>query len=91
VEDVGDAHPRIREAVETMIKKGKWTVPGKYCHYHLLLPAPIIILHLRIQGEVWRSLAHVDCPYFSLDTIHVHLEFALYYGSHRDVRRDHYA
>ncbi|EIN10786.1 ATP synthase d subunit [Punctularia strigosozonata HHB-11173 SS5] len=28
VEDVGDAHPRIREAVETMIKKGKWTVPG---------------------------------------------------------------
>jgi len=28
VEDVGAAHPRITEAVETMIKKGKWTVPG---------------------------------------------------------------
>ncbi|KZV71421.1 ATP synthase d subunit [Peniophora sp. CONT] len=27
-EDVGQAHPRIIEAVETMIKKGKWTVPG---------------------------------------------------------------
>ncbi|KAH8105510.1 ATP synthase d subunit [Cristinia sonorae] len=27
-EDVGNAHPRIREAVETMMKKGKWTVPG---------------------------------------------------------------
>jgi len=27
-EDVGKAHPRIVEAVETMIKKGKWTVPG---------------------------------------------------------------
>ncbi|KAF9246897.1 ATP7, subunit D of the stator stalk of mitochondrial F1F0 ATP synthase [Melanogaster broomeanus] len=28
VEDVGTAHPRIVEAVETMVKKGKWTVPG---------------------------------------------------------------
>ncbi|TFY77904.1 hypothetical protein EWM64_g6108 [Hericium alpestre] len=27
-EEVGEAHPRIREAVETMVKKGKWTVPG---------------------------------------------------------------
>lgn len=27
-EDVGQAHPRIVEAVETMLKKGKWTVPG---------------------------------------------------------------
>lgn len=28
VEEVGDAHPRIRETVENMVKKGKWTVPG---------------------------------------------------------------
>ncbi|KAH9843726.1 ATP synthase d subunit [Rhodofomes roseus] len=28
VEEVGQAHPRIVEAVETMMKKGKWTVPG---------------------------------------------------------------
>jgi len=27
-EEVGAAHPRIVEAVETMMKKGKWTVPG---------------------------------------------------------------
>ncbi|KAF5333425.1 hypothetical protein D9611_002347 [Ephemerocybe angulata] len=27
-EDVAKAHPRIAEAVETMVKKGKWTVPG---------------------------------------------------------------
>ncbi|KAI0922025.1 hypothetical protein AcW2_006836 [Taiwanofungus camphoratus] len=27
-EEVGQAHPRILEAVETMMKKGKWTVPG---------------------------------------------------------------
>jgi len=28
VEDVGRAHPRIVETVETMVRKGKWTVPG---------------------------------------------------------------
>ena len=28
VDEVGQAHPRIQEAVETMIKKGKWSVPG---------------------------------------------------------------
>ncbi|KZT12618.1 ATP synthase d subunit [Laetiporus sulphureus 93-53] len=27
-EEVSDAHPRIRETVENMIKKGKWVVPG---------------------------------------------------------------
>ncbi|KAF8743851.1 hypothetical protein AX14_000252 [Amanita brunnescens Koide BX004] len=27
-EEVGKAHPRIIEAVDTMLKKGKWTVPG---------------------------------------------------------------
>ncbi|KAJ7591080.1 hypothetical protein C8J56DRAFT_858502 [Mycena floridula] len=28
VKDVTDAHPRFIEVVETMLKKGKWTVPG---------------------------------------------------------------
>ncbi|KAK0453265.1 ATP synthase d subunit [Armillaria solidipes] len=28
VNDVGEAHPRLLEVVETMVKKGKWTVPG---------------------------------------------------------------
>jgi len=28
VDEVGNAHPRITEAVETMLKKGKWSVPG---------------------------------------------------------------
>ena len=27
-DEVGAAHPRILEAVETMVKNGKWTVPG---------------------------------------------------------------
>ncbi|KAH7869024.1 ATP synthase d subunit [Lentinula edodes] len=26
--DIGEAHPRIIETVETMMKKGKWSVPG---------------------------------------------------------------
>ena len=30
VEDVGDAHPEIVKTVETMLKKGKWTVPGMF-------------------------------------------------------------
>lgn len=28
VDEVGSAQPQITQAVETMIKKGKWTVPG---------------------------------------------------------------
>ncbi|KAH9059294.1 ATP synthase d subunit [Lactarius vividus] len=28
VDEVGQAHPRILETVENMVKKGKWTVPG---------------------------------------------------------------
>ncbi|PVG01003.1 mitochondrial ATP synthase [Serendipita vermifera] len=28
VEDVGKAHPEITETVKTMLKKGRWTVPG---------------------------------------------------------------
>lgn len=28
LDDVAKAHPRIIETVETMLKKGKWTVPG---------------------------------------------------------------
>ncbi|EEB96751.1 hypothetical protein MPER_04062, partial [Moniliophthora perniciosa FA553] len=27
-DDVGEAHPRIIQTVETMMKKGKWSVPG---------------------------------------------------------------
>lgn len=30
VEDVGEAHPHLRQAVDTMLKKGKWTVPGQF-------------------------------------------------------------
>ena len=30
VTDVGAAHPHITEAVENMVRKGKWTVPGNF-------------------------------------------------------------
>ena len=30
VDDVGNAHPHIVKTVETMVKKGKWTVPGMF-------------------------------------------------------------
>jgi hypothetical protein len=61
VDDVGKAHPRIVEAVETMIQKGKWTVPGMYiisadirstCRLTCTLP--------RLQGEVRQPFPHVD-------------------------------
>ena len=43
VEDVAAAHPRILEAVQTMIRKGKWTVPGTFSlpSFHTsLIPLP---------------------------------------------------
>lgn len=57
-EDVGRAHPRIVEAVETMLKKGKWTVPG----VSPVLVTSIITkftISLRVQGEVRRPQPHV--------------------------------
>lgn len=32
--DVGEAHPRLIKVVETMIQKGKWTVPGTFSLGH---------------------------------------------------------
>lgn len=49
-EDVAQAHPRIVEAVETMLKKGKWTVPGTCFSFFLLLlrpPRPLPVLTSR--------------------------------------------
>lgn len=37
VEEVGKARPEITKATETMIKKGKWTVPGYRVSLALLL------------------------------------------------------
>ncbi|KAG6805016.1 hypothetical protein H0H87_005263, partial [Tephrocybe sp. NHM501043] len=50
VEDVGKAHPRLVEVVETMVKKGKWTVPGTHTHFDLQILSSQSF-H-RLQGEV---------------------------------------
>ena len=49
--DVAEAHPRIVEAVENMIKKGKWTVPGMFILFYFELPG--VNGRLRLQGEIW--------------------------------------
>jgi F-type H+-transporting ATPase subunit d len=60
--DVGDAHPRLVQVMETMMKKGKFTVPGEFlcssksCRSHSILyrlrreirrpQCPLIIAHV---------------------------------------------
>jgi hypothetical protein len=59
-EDVGKAHPRIVEAVEAMLKKGKWTVPGAFVlAFFWIHPRLSILSTLRLQGEVWRPQPYV--------------------------------
>ena len=47
------------EAVETMVQKGKWTVPGTF----IVLSNILIPLYdaSRLQGEVWRPFVDVSC------------------------------
>jgi F-type H+-transporting ATPase subunit d len=58
VEDVAAAHPRILEAVQTMIRKGKWTVPGTLAlsssKPFFCSPPP------RLQRKVWRPVVTVE-------------------------------
>jgi hypothetical protein len=66
VTDVGEAHPRIVEVVETMMKKGKWSVPGQYPCWHDTCLGNILMCPYfrRVQGEVRRSQPHLS--YYSL-------------------------
>jgi len=58
-EDVATAHPRIVEAVENMIKKGKWSVPGKLCFICRLFN-PSTHFGYRLQREIRGSFSDVD-------------------------------
>lgn len=49
VEEVGEAHPQIVKAVETMIKKGKWTVPGSLPHFLVVLGALCDVVFVALQ------------------------------------------
>jgi hypothetical protein len=62
-EDVAKAHPRIAEAVETMVKKGKWTVPGMCVPLKSIVTICSYTIH-RIQGEVRRPQPHVISAYY---------------------------
>lgn len=53
--DVGDAHPRLVQVMETMMKKGKFTVPGE-CLVSVK-PCMLLILH-RLRREIRRP----QCP-----------------------------
>ena len=44
VEDVGNAHPEIVKAVETMLKKGKWTVPGMFLAFSIFAVSNEVIV-----------------------------------------------
>lgn len=62
---MGKAHPRIVEVVETMLKKGKWTVPGMLltlCFKKAELRTSVLN---RLQGEVWGSQCHVNHCFFA--------------------------
>lgn len=60
VSDIGEAHPEITKAVETMISKGKWTVPGSSFNLFAHLSHWLnYFLYCRIQGEVRRPVSHV--------------------------------
>ena len=63
-EDVGKAHPRIVEAVETMVKKGKWTVPGEWL-LQLAFTTDFCSLALKVtrrSSETFPSCKHRHVP-----------------------------
>ena len=54
---MSEARPEIRKAVETMLKKGKWTVPGTFMPYTEWNGTDA---DTRIHGEVWGLVDGVD-------------------------------
>lgn len=63
VTEVSKARPEITKAVETMLKKGKWSVPGyrvSWIWRGRRRTFPLDIVADIGAGEVRRVLAHVD-------------------------------
>jgi hypothetical protein len=69
VEEVGKAHPRILEAVETMIQKGKWTVPGKLSNWICFTILLLKIILSRLQGQIRRSLSSLEGVITCIDLV----------------------
>lgn len=58
VDDVARARPEVLKAVETMMKKGKFSVPGMLMKSR---GSSVLTCFCRLQGEVRRPLDGVMC------------------------------
>lgn len=58
--DVGHAHPQIFKSIDKTLEKGKWTVPGTLAYNGPRCFSFRSICPCRLQGEVWRPVAHVE-------------------------------
>jgi len=61
VDEVGKARPEITKATETMIKKGKWTVPGYRVRPILITSVWVIADDFRRNSENSRSSRYAAC------------------------------
>lgn len=57
VDEVAQARPEINKAVETMVQKGKWTVPGMCLIHFQCVSYSMLTRRPRLLGEV-RRLEH---------------------------------
>lgn len=60
ITEIAKAQPQITEAVETMIKKGKWSVPGYRVSSTTISREWTLTRLLHATGEVRRVLSHVN-------------------------------
>jgi hypothetical protein len=90
VTEVSKARPEITKAVETMLKKGKWSVPGYRVSLSRIwrgrrrtLTFPFLDIVADVgAGEVRRVLAHVDVKRIAHAIIRQRREIA-FAGVHR--------
>ena len=69
VDEVGKARPEITKATETMIKKGKWTVPG----YRVSLLRTGLRLRERKDTLLTRWIGEIRRVLFALDGSHIRM------------------
>lgn len=52
VSDFEDSHPRLAETVDTMVKKGKFSVPGKYAWTRTLSTTDVFLGYKEKFGDL---------------------------------------
>jgi hypothetical protein len=85
-DDVAKAHPRIVETVETMVRKGKWSVPGMTNPVAFYGWPLDLFLCNRVQGEVWRPQCRVDYLVISIEYQHWAVSHDLAFTVWRQVK-----